>query len=318
MKMQNKKLLKPGLLLLLFGALMAAFLLPLRIWQQIYLVEPDSGFWVASNHNTVTMLYVAMGALIVIPTIAAIFTRKKMVLDIDRRPRVVEGFFALMVGAAILASVAVALHFAFSIFSGQMIVEGVRPIEGQMMQYYIRSGVMAALLEALFGVGAALFFGNLGIINLFPDKKLYLNRLLLLMPALWVVARLLRRFSRTIAYLRVSDLFITLAALVLLMIFFLAFAQTLGGINNKNRVWRLVATGVPAAILLLLTFVPRMVAYDIIGGVAVPPDALREITDPTIALFLCVFLFSRLRCKTSEETVLEQTENQPEEQAETP
>jgi hypothetical protein len=115
------------------------------------------------------------------------------------------------------------------------------------------------------------------------------------MPVLWMVCRVLRRFSRTIAYLRVSDLFITIAALALLMTFLLAFAQILGGINGAGREWRLAAVGIPAAALLLLGFLPRVVAYHFVDGLVPSQDAVRELADPAMALFIIVFVYGRLR-----------------------
>ena len=281
--------------LLLFAALMMAVTLPLRIWQQIYLVESETGFWaVDGGRATVVLLYIAMAAMVALPFATGLMLRRRLTLDLTRKPRALEGAAAILVAVAITVGAAVALHFALSVMSGQEIVPGLVPQpEESMMQYYLRSGAMAALLEAVFGALSALFFVSLAIVNLRPAKQNYLNRFLALTPVLWIICRVLRRFSRTIAYLRVSDLFITIAALVLLMLFLLAFAQILSGINNKGREWRLMAAGVPAAALLLLGFLPRLVAYGFMDLVP-SQDAVIEWVDPAMALFICVFLYGRL------------------------
>jgi len=284
---------------LLFAALAMAATLPLRIWQQIYLVESETGFWaVDGGRGTIVLLYIAMAAMIALPFVTGLMLRSQFALDLVRAPRTAEGVAAVLAAAAITVGAAVSLHFALTIFSGQAFVEGLLPQQNEsMMQYYIRSGAMAALFEAVFGALSALFFVSLAIINLRPQKQSYINRFLALMPVLWVIARVLRRFSRTIAYLRVSDLFITIIALVLLMIFLLAFAQLLSGVNSAGKEWRLLAAGIPAAALLLLAFVPRLVAYQFIGGLVPSQDAVIEWADPAMALFICVFLYGRLQSR---------------------
>ena len=282
---------------LLFAALAMAATLPLRIWQQIYLVESETGFWaVGGGRGTIALLYVAMGALVALPFVTGLVLRRELALDLARVPRTAEGVAAVLAAVAITVGAAVSLHFALSVFTGQTFVEGLLPQQNEsMMQYYIRSGAMAALFEAVFGALSALFFVSLAMVNLRPQKQSQLNRFLALTPVLWVIARVLRRFSRTIAYLRVSDLFITIMALVLLMLFLLAFAQLLSGVNSAGKEWRLLAAGVPAAALLLLAFVPRVVAYRLMGGIVVPSqDAVIEWADPAMALFICVFLYGRL------------------------
>jgi len=284
-------------LMLLFAAFAMAMTLPLRIWQQIYLVESETGFWaVDGGRATIVLLYIAMGAMLALPFVTGFVLRSQLTLDLARQPRMAEGIAAIAAAVAITVGAAVSLHFALTIFSGQAYVEGLLPQPDEsMMQYYIRSGAMAALFEAVFGALSALFFVSLAIVNLRPEKKNYLNRFLALMPVLWVICRVLRRFSRTIAYLRVSDLFITIIALVLLMLFLLAFAQILSGVNNAGREWRLLAAGIPAAALLLLAFIPRLVAYRFMSGLVPSPDAVIEWADPAMALFICVFLYGRLK-----------------------
>jgi len=283
-------------LLLLGAALLMALALPLRIWQQIYLVESETGFWaVDSERVTIILLYVAMGALVALPFVTGLVLRRQFVADLTRRPRMVEAVAAIAVAVGITVGAALSLNFALSVFSGQMVEGLALQVDETMMQYYIRSGAMAALLEAVFGVLSALFFVSLAIVDLQPAKQRYLNRFLALTPVLWVIFRVLRRFSRTIAYLRVSDLFITIMGLVLLMLFLLAFAQVLSGVNGAGREWRLAAAGIPAAALLLLAFIPRIVASQFVSGLVPSQDAVIEWADPAMALFIVIFLFGRLR-----------------------
>jgi len=299
--------------MMLVGGIVLSNILPLRIWQQIHLVESDTGFWAVSNHATIWLLYIAMGLLLLPPLVAGLMQRNKIAVDLTRRPRMAEGVVAAIAAIGVAVGVAAALYFALSVFTGSATVADIQQPAENTMRYFIRTGAMAALLEALFGVGAAIFFCNLAVVNFMAHERVYVSRLLALMPVLWVVCRILRRFSRTISYLRVSDLFITLAALVLLMIFLMAFAQVLSGVNADKKEWRLLAAGIPAAALLLLGFLPRLVAYNFMDGLVPSQDAVIEWADPAIALFIAVFLFGRLRKKELALTPAEEQVPEPEE-----
>jgi len=281
--------------LFLFTALVMAMALPLRVWQQLHAVETLTGFWRIGGGGTAVFLYIAVGLLVAVPAAAAFYRRRLLVLDLGRRPRAAEGALSLLAAAAAVAGALLALQFALRLFSGSIVLEGIEhQAGGSVWQYYVRSGALAALCEGLFGLGAAAFFTNLAMVDLLPAKKVFLNRLFALAPVLWTIFRILRRFSRTIAYLRVSDLFLTLAALTALMVFFLAFAQLVSGINNGGKEWVLAAGGIPAAALLLLAFVPRLIVYKFIGGPEPSQDAVLEWCDPVFAVFILVFLGARL------------------------
>jgi len=290
---QTKRIAMP---LFLFAGLMLATLLPLRLWQQMRLVEQRTGFW-ASTDFTVVLLYIGLGLLAAIPAAAALGLRKRAALDLTRRRRVAEGMAAALVAAAMVWDAIAALRFAMLLFSGEgtgdAFLDGMDFERSSPMQYYIRSGALACVLESLAGVVGALFFGKLAAINFLPGKKIYLGRAAALAPFMWAVCRILRRFSRTIAYLRVSDLFLGLAMLVALMLFLLAFAQLVGGVHGTNKASVLFAAGIPAAVLALVSFIPRFVVYTVQGFDA-PQDAPVEWCDPAFALFILVFVAGRV------------------------
>ncbi|MCL1951577.1 MAG: hypothetical protein FWF60_07930 [Oscillospiraceae bacterium] len=278
---------------LLFAALTLALLLPLRLWQQLHLVEQRTGFW-ARTDVTVLLLYIGLGVLAAVPAAMALALRKRAVLDLNRQRRVAEGLAAALAAAALVWDALVALDFARRLFSGAG--TGDAFLDGPEMQsssmYYVRSGALACVLEGLSGLVGALFFGELAALDFLPGKKLYLSRAAALAPFAWAVCRILRRFSRTIAYLRVSDLFLGLAMLVALMLFLLAFAQLVSGVHGANKAAVLFAAGIPAAVLALVCFVPRFVVYKV-QGFAAPQDAPVEWCDPALALFVLVFIAGR-------------------------
>ena len=159
-----------------------------------------------------------------------------------------------------------------------------------------------------------MFFVNLGLVNLFPLSNIYLNRVLTLMPLLWGIARLLGHFSRTISYLRVSDLFLNIMSMVLLLLFFMAAAQVISGVNAEKKMWRLVAVGLPAAAFLLLAFLPRLVAFPFFTNIHPSQDSMLNLADLGMAAFIGVFMITRICAKPeeAEETPVLAEETAPE------
>ena len=283
---------------ILFAALMLAVLMPLRLWQQLHLVEQGTGFW-AGGGPTIPVLYACLGVLAAVPGLVSFARRKRAALDLTRKRRIVEGVVAVLAAAALVWDAIMAFRFALQLFSGMeggAFLDGLESRSSNPFVYYIRSGAMACVLESVCGMLSALFFCQLAALDFLPRKKVYVGPALALAPFAWIVCRILRRFSRTIAYLRVSDLFLGLAMLVALMLFFLAFAQCVSGRNNGYKAAVLPAAGIPAAVLALLCFVPRAAVYGLLGnaGPIAPQDALIELCDPAMAAFVLVFVAGRL------------------------
>jgi len=312
---------------ILFAALVLAVLLPLRLWQQINLVEQGTGFWLGGS-VTVPLLYAGLGVLAAVPCAAALAVRKRAALDLTRKRRVLEGMTAALTAAALLWCAVTAFRFALRLFSGQgsgEFFDGFEARASSPMEFYIRSGAMACVLESVFGILSAVFFGQLASVDFFPKRNIYVSRALALAPFAWAVCRILRRFSRTIAFLRVSDLFLGLAMLVALMLFLLAFAQCVSGRYGASRTAPLLAAGIPAAVLALLCFVPRLVTYGIMG-LTPPQDALIEWCDPAIAMFALMFMAGRLFAgapgtqgredEEIEDEIAEEPEDEPEDEPE--
>lgn len=264
--------------MLFFAAIMLAVGLPLRIFQQLRLVEAN-GFWRRAEATQI-LLYVLIAALVLVPACCAYFARRKAAMDLTRRRRVPEGIAALLAACAMAAD---------AVNVGRLAAEMLRTLAlnagGDQSQTVFRSGAAAACAEAVCAAGGALLFSTLAMADFFPKKKIFLNRLLLLAPVIWAASGMLRRFARTINYLRVSDLFLGIITLAALTLFFLYFAQLFGGISDEGRAARLLGMGIPAAVLCLLCFVPRIVAA--FNGVALSQDATLDLW----ALALPVFIF---------------------------
>ncbi len=313
MRQSTEKRARPAILFPIFAACALAGLLPLRIWQELTRTDPKTGFWGQQSPTTgvweilrfnesrsILLLYLGLAALILVPLLAGFALRKRSVLDFGRRPRKLEGTAALLLGAAMVVDAVAALRFAIDVYlavkEGRFL-SGMEPVTreltfGVMLQYYTRTGTLAAVMQAFAGAAGAVFLLQFALLDWFPARKKDPSRLLALAPLVWTMCRVLRRFSRTISFVRVPDLLLDLLMLICLMIFFLAFAQLLSGIEGEGKEFRLPAAGIPAAVLCLCCFIPRVALYFKTGG-SLPQDALIEWCDPAVALFIACCLGSR-------------------------
>jgi hypothetical protein len=295
-----------ALLLIALPAL--GVLLPLRLYQQYSLLEAQTGFW-KTESLWICALYVLLGALALVCAGYALARRKKLTLETAPRKRPAEAALAIVAAAALLWDAVQAARFALTVylaFSRGESVAGTELQQNHALQFFVKSGAIAALLEAVFGSFGSVFFLQMALGG-FRPKSARLGPLLALTPLLWSVCRVLRRFARTISYLRVSDLFLSLLGICALTIFLLAFAQLLSGVNARGKTPRLVASGLFAAVLLLICFVPRAVMVLLGRGAELSQDAVLEPCDPALALFLLVFLAGRVRLAPAnmEETLAE-------------
>ena len=271
--------------LLFFTALILAASLPIRIFQQLYLIE-GNGFW-RQKEATQILLYILLGVTVLVPVVLCFFKRREAALDLTRRRRIPEGIFALFASFAMMTD---------AVIAAQLLQTTMADMAGigfkELMQSVLRSGAMATVGEVVFAVLSALFFIFLTMVDWFPKKKIYLNRLLSLAPLFWAASSMLRRFSRTINYLRVSDLALGLLALAALTLFFLYFAQAVSSISDEGRAARLFAAGIPAAVFGLLCFVPRLAGY--LAGNALSQDATLDIWSLALPVFILAWIGGRL------------------------
>jgi len=268
--------------LLFVTALILAASLPIRVFQQLYLIE-ETGFW-HRKETTQFLLYALLVLAVLVPAVLWFFHRRTAALDLTRRRRIPEGVCAMFAAFAMMTDAVIAV---------QLLQTALANMGGsEQSQAMMRSSVAATAGEAVFAVLSALFFIFLAMVDFAPRKKIYLNRLLSLAPLLWAACSMLRRFSRTINYLRVSDLFLSLIALAALTMFFLYFAQAVSGISDEGRPARLFAVGIPAAVFSLLCFVPRAVAYA--AGTTLSQDAVLDVWGLALPVFIFAWIGTRL------------------------
>ncbi|MDR1733280.1 MAG: hypothetical protein LBR73_00125 [Oscillospiraceae bacterium] len=287
---------RTGIPFVLFGLVMAAALVPLRVYQVMYRQEAETGFWLVRD-EWIYVLYGILAVLCLVPVLSGMILRRRAAVDLGRKLRPVEATFAVLCAAGFIWDAVISFQFASQVwldYRSGIYIEGFETGATSALQYMVKTGSAAAFLQTLFAACGALLFVQIALINFRIVKRMEVGRLLALMPALWAVCRIIRRFVRTISYIRVPDLFLALLAICFLMIFLLAFAQHISGMNNPGREGRMLGAGIPAAVLLLAIFVPPTVMFLMGRSADLSQDASMELADVGLALFILTFLAGRL------------------------
>lgn len=169
--------------------------------------------------------------------------------------------------------------------------------------------------EAVLASLSAIFFIALGISFFMGKTNGSEHKLISLTPVLWCIARMVFRFSRTISYLNVSDLTFELLMLVFSVLFFMAFAQINARIDDKNCEWKLAGYGLPASLLALVCFIPRVIVTLSGRTELLYEYSPVEICDLTTAVFMLTVAFTKLTDRKPAEEKESAEENKTDEES---
>lgn len=270
---------------LLFGIFSAGIvlILPLRVFQYLTIIEPGTGFYDKIDFSVILM-YVLLAVFCGSLFFFALSNKKTTLYIKAASKKPVLGIISFFVAFTLIIDA-----FTQSRNYSNLAPSPVNGATSGMMQ----SGALPMLFESLFAVLAALFFVMIGInfIKAKSDGSKY--KLLAITPLAWSICRILHRFMRTISFIKVSDLFFELFMLVLLMLFFVTFAQLTARVNYAGTDWKLYAYGLPAALFCLLCFVPRIVMLIAGKGELLADLSPPEYCDFAAALFIVAFLISK-------------------------
>ena len=269
---------------------------PLRVYQYIKLINPDTGFY-DKKDLTVFVVYAVLALGIALPIVFSYIHHKSIpVIDISKNTKPYSVVSLVMALGALVDT--------FGLFGSFMSLVNDAPKYlslSDLFEYISAQGGTLILIQAVFAMISSFYFvvSALTVIN--KDAKKLQFRILALAPVIWCVFRLLFRFKRTIAFVNVSDLLIELFAIVFAMVFFLALAQIKAKIDADNIFWKLFAYGLPAAMLSVICFVPKFIL--IITGKSELINPMHEInfSDITFAVYAMYICISSVKAPAKSE-----------------
>lgn len=123
----------------------------------------------------------------------------------------------------------------------------------------MKSGVLPLMIQSVSALLSAVYFFILASDFSKGTAKAYKRKFIATAPVLWAGARLIFRFLRQISFVQVSDLLLELVMIALMIMFFMALAQTSSGVYKDTFKWRIPAFGLSAALIAAVISVPRII-----------------------------------------------------------
>lgn len=268
-----------GCIIFVAAALIA---IPLRTIQFFTVLEGGTGFYSETDWS----VYLLFGVLAVsiIAFLVFGFTKRKTLeysLETTKRP-----------GLSSLSLIA-ACGLALDAFSCLMKYSTVEP-SATATDSPVNASQLILMLEAVFALLSAIYFILLWLTYLNGKSNASKIRLLALAPVIWSILRIVIRFMRTISYIRVSDLLFEMIMIAFLILFFMALAQANTGISAEKVEWKLGAYGLPAALLALICFVPRLIVMISGNSHLFYSESTVEFCDLGVALFIIGTVLTRV------------------------
>lgn len=271
-----------GALIMVAAAIIA---LPVRTVQFFTVLESDTGFYSSSDWSVYLLSAVLIAAILAI-LFFGIAKRKKLdySLEVTKRP----GFGILSLTAAV-GALSDAAKCIISVMDAQPAAEN--------------AGASSLILgaQAIFALLSAIFFVAIGASALGGKSNGSEYRIISLAPVMWSIFRIVYRFTRTISYIRVSELMFEMLMIVFLILFFMAFAQVNSKVNGKGCEWKVAAYGLSAALLALVCFVPRFIVTLTGNAHLLSEQSPIEYCDISNALFIICTVLTRITDKISSE-----------------
>lgn len=292
--MKNKSIASGFGIGVIIMAIAAVVALPIRTMQFFTVLEGESGFYREADWS-VYLLYGVLALSIVAILIYGIFSRKRLdySLEVSKRPGM--GVISMAAAMGVLLDAAFCITSAMKIEEISSGLSTANYVEGMTQG----DGIILTA-EAVFAVFTSIYLVVLGFSYLSGKTNGSEYRLISLAPVIWSIFRLVYRFKRTISFVRVSDLLFEMIMICFMIMFFFAFAQVNSRVGGKGNEWKIAAYGIPAALLALTCFIPRLIVTITGNAQLLYSYSAAEYCDFGVALFIISTVLTRVTDKLPE------------------
>lgn len=249
--------------------------IPFRTYQLLFITEQATGFYTKLDWS-VYAIY-GLSALAILVSVILVNLAKNVPSSRDeiRKKNVFSAVTSILFAIGIIIDSVLAIT---SILAG---------IAGA-------DSLGSIVIEAVFGVFAAIYFMIFGISN-FDGKTTYFQyRFMALAPLAWTTGRIIIRFMKKISYVNVADLMLEIFILASMMIFFLAFARISSGLSNEKSMRSLFASGYVCIFFCSLANIPRIVLMVTGNSAHIPAEYPLSFCDLAFALFVVAYIVNAM------------------------
>ncbi len=276
-----------GVLIFVAAAIIA---LPVRTLQYFTVLESNTGFF-TQNDWSVYVLAVILTVAILALLVLGISKKKKLDYSLEVTKRPGQGILSFTAAAGILANA---------------VDNIVKIMNSNNFASDSQASNLILGLQAAFALLSAIYFLVLGASFVSGKSNASEYRLISLTPVIWSIFRLVFRFTRTISYIKVSDLMLEMLMIVFFIVFFMAFAQVNSRVDASGKEWKIASYGLSAALFALICFVPRFIVMITGNADRLNEQSPAEYCDFGIALFIISTVLTRVTVKLPENTKTEE------------
>lgn len=262
----------------------------LRTFQLFFHIEPETGFNTGSHLLMLILYVIVIGGCLAFSAVSFL-SKETAVFDIEGIKSKKLSAFTALFAFFLLGDWLVSVFDGVSSYAVTEVNSGFKGL--------MASGVLTGSLQGFFAFFSMIYFVIFAFDMLKGTDVASRFKLMALAPVGWSSVRLVHRFISQISFLEVSDLFLELVMLSFTVMFFMAFAQVVSGVNSTGFSWRIYGFGLSSALVAITINVSRCIVALIKGSEALNPSHQPEIVDIAFAIF--VILLVSVKSKNTEE-----------------
>lgn len=273
-------------LYVVLGLLCAA--VPVRMYQLLDVVESDTGFYKTENWS-VYLMYALGVAAVIVPYVLTFLSKN---VPASKSPFRKNKFLAV---SSIAFAVGIVLDVVSAVSSFLINARSFGRV-GMSAFGTLDQGQIPLLLEAVFGVFAAIYLFVFGISYIDGRTTYSQYKFLAITPLFWAMSRIVLRFMRKIAYVNVSDLMLEIFILAFMMLFLLSFARICSGLSNAKAMRSLFASGFVSLFFAVTANLPRLIVLCTGNFGALPDEYPFSLCDLAFAVFVFAYVINAINC----------------------
>lgn len=301
MKIKGRvKNLAPSALILIM-AIATLVAVPLRTYQLMNIIEPQTGFY-AKHDISIVILYALLAVACLLIFMFSFIGATIPSFEFPERKNKFIGVFAALFALTLLLDSIIQIDKVACIYNEYNSTNTTVTV----LDYFIKSGGATSGIQSLFAILSAVYF-SIFAASYFKGRRFYsTERLLALSPVIWVISRVIKRFIEPISFKNVSELLLQLFMLVFMLIFFLSLARIASKVNFEKSMWVLYASGLCSSLIAMTTAVSSVIIM-IMGKNSLLYSQYRfSYTDILFSIFVVILLLEIIPSKAQIEQMNQQ------------
>ncbi len=267
--------------------------LPFRMYQFFNLTEVVDGFTFYKKEDaSIIIMYVLCALAVIVPSLLTVLAKN---IPASKSPYKKNKLLAIatfiFAGGIVLDVAKAASSF---ITNSRGLLE-----QGMFIFSSINQDQMPLLLEAVFGVFAAIYMIVFGMSYLTGQTTYSKYKFLAITPLFWSMSRMVLRFLTKISYVRVFDLLLELFMIAGMMVALLAFARICTGLSNKGSMRNFFAAGTVSIFFAMVANIPRLIMLVTANGSVISNSRFSlSLCDIGFALFVAAYIINAVKSAT--------------------